>query len=137
MTDDGPDGDFEAFLDAVDAGRGYYLRCPRDHGSLPPRRVCPECGERSLTKRPLPDHGTVTATTRIEVAPPAFAPEAPYLVCIADFGPVRITGRVPTADVDVGATVRLAVAGGDDRIDSHLLFEPIERPPDDATGTTE
>ena len=46
MTDAARDGAYDDFLDAIEAGEGYYLECENGHGWLPPRRVCPECGSR-------------------------------------------------------------------------------------------
>lgn len=127
MTDERPrDEGYDDLLDAVAAGEGYYLACSSGHGSLPPRRACPVCGERDLTERPLPETGTVVTFTVVHVPTPAFEGEAPYVTAIAEFGPVRLTGLVVGVDPDVvetGATVRPGVREvGEGR--RRLVFEP-------------
>ncbi|MGM0449124.1 MAG: Zn-ribbon domain-containing OB-fold protein, partial [Methanobacteriota archaeon] len=44
--------DYTDWLDALAAGNGFALVCPDGHGSLPPRRVCPECGAVDLSREP-------------------------------------------------------------------------------------
>ncbi len=80
------------WLDALDDGEGYSLVCPDGHGSLPPRRVCPDCGSTSLSREPLDDEGTVETFSVVHVPSPGFSADAPYINAIADFGPVRLTG---------------------------------------------
>jgi len=86
------DAGYDDLLDAIEADEPYYLACPADHGSLPPRRVCPDCGATDLEERPLPEDGTVVTHTVVRVAAPAFEGDVPYVTAIADFGPVRLTG---------------------------------------------
>lgn len=120
------DGGYDEFLDALADGEGYYCECPNGHGSLPPRRVCPECGERTLHREPLPDQGTVVTYTIVQVPTPQFEDDAPYATVIATFGPVRLTGIVrdvtSVADLDVDATVKPGVA---ETVDGtrRLIFE--------------
>lgn len=118
---------YDDLLDAVDDGRGYYLACTEGHGSLPPRRVCPECGDDTLTEEPLSETGTVETFTQVHVPGPRFAGETP-VVAIADFGPVRLTGRMRAgaADVEVGARVSPTVATSPTG-ERHLAFELAER----------
>jgi len=105
--DDVRDAGFDDFLDALAAGDGYYLACGEGHGSLPPRRACPQCGDRDLEETPLPDTGTVDSCSTVHVATPAFVDDAPYVVAVVDFGAVRLTGQVRAdpADVEIGAEV--------------------------------
>jgi uncharacterized OB-fold protein len=109
------DDGYDDLLDALDAGEGYYLACPSGHGSLPPQAVCPTCGDDDLSTTPLPDAGTVVTFTEIAVPAPAFAGQTPVVV-IADFGSVRLTGRL-VGDPDalaVGAQVVPTVATSPD-----------------------
>lgn len=102
------DAGYDDLLDAIRAGEGYYLACPEGHGSLPPRRVCPVCGEADLSAAPLPAEGSVHTYTVVHVPAPQFEGKAPYVTAIAEFGPVRLTGLVVDADpedVAVGSTV--------------------------------
>jgi hypothetical protein len=124
MTTELRDAGYDDLLDAVADGRGYFLACADGHGSLPPRRVCPECGDSSLTEEPLPATGTVCTYTEVRVPTPRFSGETP-VVAIADFGAVRLTGRLRASVDDVAVGLRVvptvAVSPTGER---HLSFEP-------------
>lgn len=125
MSDDVRDAGYDEFLDALADGDGYYLECPNGHGSLPPRRVCPHCGARELTETPLPETGTVESASKIHVPTPSFADDAPYVVAVTDFGPVRLTGQVRGVDdVDSGLEVEADVGETATEGERLLLFEP-------------
>jgi uncharacterized OB-fold protein len=121
MTDSG----FDEWLDAVDDGEGYYLRCPKGHGSLPPRHVCPDCGAADLDRTPLPATGTIETYTVCYVGGPEFEDETPYATAIAEFGDVRLTGivrGVDPEDVAVGAPVEARVGTNQETGDDHLTL---------------
>jgi uncharacterized OB-fold protein len=117
------DAGYDDWLDGLAAGEAHYLACPAGHGSLPPRRTCPVCGDTDLTERALPASGTVESYTVVHVPTPEFEGQAPYTSAVADFGPVRLTGLVrgenegagegdgidATPPVEVGTTVAAAV----------------------------
>ena len=106
------DDGFDDWLDALEAAEAFYLECPEGHGSLPPRRVCPERGTDDLAEASLPDVGELVTYTITHVPTPAFEADAPYATAIVDFGPVRVTGRVldvPVDDVEPGLTVEAVV----------------------------
>jgi len=98
MTETTRNGEYDDWLDSVEDGKAYYVRCDEGHGWLPPRRVCPSCGSRDLSEEPLPDSGEIATHTTITVATPQFEDDAPYVTAIADFGPVSITGLVRGVD---------------------------------------
>lgn len=100
MTDRVRDDGYDDFLEALEAGSGYYLACEEGHGSLPPRRVCPHCGDRELTEEPIPETGEVVANTTIHVPTPRFIDDAPYVTAVVDFGAVQLTGQVVGVDPD-------------------------------------
>jgi len=100
MTEQARDGEYDDWLDAIEAGKGYYIECPDGHGSLPPRRVCPQCGDRDIDERPIPDAGEILTHTTISVPTPQFADDVPYVTAIAEFGSVRVTGIVRGVDPD-------------------------------------
>ena len=127
MTDAARDGAYDDFLDAIEAGEGYYLECENGHGWLPPRRVCPECGSRELAETPLPEAGEVRTYTTVAVATPQFSEDAPYVTAIAAFGPVRVTGIVRGTDpegVEMGMPVGIAVGERGTTGDRLLVFRP-------------
>jgi len=105
---------YDEWLDALADGEGYALVCPDGHGSLPPRRVCSECGSTALGEEPLAETGTIETYSVVHVAGPRFAADTPYMNAIADFGPVRLTGVLrgvePASDaVAVGDRVSAGV----------------------------
>lgn len=120
------DAGFDEFVDALADGDGYYVECANDHGSLPPRRVCPDCGSTDLADAPLPEVGEVATYTKVHVPAPSFADDAPYVTAVVDFGPVRLTGHVlaPVEDVEIGQEVSVAVGETETRGDPLLVFEP-------------
>ncbi|TKX82192.1 Zn-ribbon domain-containing OB-fold protein [Halorubrum sp. SD626R] len=108
------DADHDEWLDALAAGEGYALVCPDGHGSLPPRRICPECGSASLSREPLGDTGRVETFSVVHVPSPRFADDAPYVTAVVDLGPVRTTGVLrgvePAGDaIEVGLSVAVGV----------------------------
>lgn len=122
----GNDG-YDDFLESIADGEPYYLECSAGHGSLPPRRACPECGDRELSEEPLPAGGALESYTRIEVPPPRFADEAPYTTAVVDFGPVSVTGQLRGLaydDIEPGLPVELAVDDAVTTGDPVIIFEP-------------
>lgn len=103
---------YDGFLEGVADGEATYRECSNGHGSLPPRRACPRCGDTELSDAPLPDTGTVETYTEVHVTTPQLEADAPYLTAVARFGPVRVTGFLRGIDPDevsVGTQVRLTV----------------------------
>lgn len=127
MSEDVRDAGYDDWLDAVDAGEGYYLVCDEGHTSLPPRSVCPECGRTELTEADLPEVGEVETTTNVTVATPSFGDDAPYVTAVADFGPVRLTGVMPDTpydEIDPGFEVVASVGRRETNGERMLVFEP-------------
>jgi len=123
---------YDEWLAALGSGEGYALVCPEGHGSLPPRRVCPECGSTSLSEESLPAVGTVATATIVHVPPPRFADDAPYVTAIARFGPVRLTGVLRgVAPEDGGQLVGRSVESGVGEREtdggSVVVFRPAEK----------
>ena len=108
-ADDAPprEGSYDEWLAALADG-GFNIECSNGHGSLPPRRVCPVCGDTHLEQRDLPETGAVATYSEVHVATPAFEDDAPYVTAVVDFGPVRLTGVLPGVsddEVEIGDTV--------------------------------
>ena len=117
----------DEWLDALESGDGYYLRCSNGHGSLPPRRVCPHCGDDGLVQAPLPESGEVETFTVTQIASPSFADDAPYATAIVSFGEVKLTGQmrdVDLDDVDVGMVVAPGVDLTATRGERVVVFRP-------------
>ncbi|WP_276271540.1 Zn-ribbon domain-containing OB-fold protein [Haloarcula litorea] len=127
MTESARDGEYDDWLDAIADGGGYYLECGNGHGWLPPRRVCPKCGDRDLAEEPLPDGGEIASHTTITVPTPQFEDDAPYVTAVVDFGPVSATGMVrgvDPEDVAIGSVVGVEVGERETTGDRAVVFRP-------------
>lgn len=130
MSDSGQDepvrdSGYDDLLDAIEEGEGYYLECPDGHGSLPPRRLCPECGDPELTEEPLPESGEIDTYTVTHVPTPDFGDDAPYALAVVNFGPVRLTGQLQGVDTDAvetGQVVGVDVANSETTGQRLLVF---------------
>ncbi len=125
---DARDAGYDDFLDAVEAGEPYYLESPSGNGWLPPREVDPETGERELVEKDLPETGEILTYTITNVAGPSFADDTPYVVAVAEFGPVNVTGQVRGVDhdeVDIGDEVALGVGRNETEDERVVVFEPV------------
>ncbi|WP_436935058.1 Zn-ribbon domain-containing OB-fold protein [Halovenus marina] len=123
---DARDAGYDDFLDAVEEGDPFYLQGDGD-GWLPPREFDPETGERGLSQEPLPETGEILTCTTTYVASPDFVDDAPFVVAVADFGPVQMTGQVrgvDPEDVEIGDEVTPAVDETETTGDRLLVFDP-------------
>lgn len=115
------------FCEAIEADDPFYLACPDGHGSVPPRRTCPQCGAELLSAQPLPETGHVQASTVVHVATSTFADNVPYVTAIADFGAVSLTGIIieTSSDaVDHGMAVTVSIERAEERQHPTLVFKP-------------
>ncbi|OLZ39297.1 nucleic acid-binding protein [Natrinema saccharevitans] len=122
-------GEYDAFLEALAAGEGYYRTCENDHGLLPPRRACPHCGDRNLTERDLPSAGDIVTHTTVSVPTPQFEDDAPYVTAVVDFDGVRLTGIVRGIDpeaVEIGDRVTATVESTETDGERTIVFRPAE-----------
>ncbi|MEF8784546.1 MAG: OB-fold domain-containing protein [Haloarculaceae archaeon] len=121
------DAGYDDWLDAAEDGEPYYLESPSGNGWLPPREVDPETGERGLEEKPLPETGEILTMTTTNVAGPSFADDAPFVVAVVQFGPVRVTGQVHGMDhdeVEIGQEVTLSVGENETEGERLIVFEP-------------
>ncbi|TMT81596.1 nucleic acid-binding protein [Haloterrigena sp. H1] len=122
-------GKYDAFLNALADGEGYYLTCENEHGLLPPRRACPHCGDRDLAVRDLPESGEIVTHTTVFVPTPQFEDDAPYVTAVADFGGVRLTGimrDINQNDVEIGDCVTATVESNETADERTIVFRPTE-----------
>lgn len=128
MSDEPRDDGYDDFLDAVEEGDPYYLEGSDGAGWLPPRLRDPRTGERGLTEEEMPDTGEIVTMTTTYVATPDFADDAPFVVAIADFGPLQLTGQVRGVDpddVDIGDEVELDVGRTETADERLVTFHPV------------
>ena len=111
MSDDIQNDGYDQALEAIGSGEPYALECPNGHQSMPPRRVCPECGERELEEIDVPTSGELRTYNVTHVPTPDFADDVPFVLGIAEFGDVRLTGRVQAdaEEVEIGMPVELGL----------------------------
>lgn len=118
----------ERWCDATSQGEPYCLTCPDGHPTLPPRRVCPECGSETLEQTQIPTEGTVQTWSTVHVAGTESKGETPYVVALARFDAVTITGRVvgeTDATFGIGSTVELQTGNSVDGSAQHVQFVPV------------
>jgi len=124
---DSREAGYDDFLDAVEAGDPYYLESASGNGWLPPREFDPQTGERDLERKDLPETGEILTCTITNVSGPSFADDTPYVVAVADFGPVNVTGQVRGMnhdDVEIGQAVTLSVGRNETADERVIVFEP-------------
>lgn len=99
------------FFEQVRKGRLTAIRCSRCATlAIPPRDVCPGCGQREWEPVPLDGIGTITSFTVIRVPPRGQPAETPYAVALVRLREgVSLQGRIvdiPVHALTVGQTVR-------------------------------
>lgn len=127
MSDEPRDEGYDDFLDAVEEGQPYYLESASGNGWLPPRTIDPESGETAFTEKDLPEQGEILTYSEAYVATPDFLDDTPFIVAIAEFGPVRITGQlrnVELDDVEIGQRVTIDVDRTETTGDRVVVFRP-------------
>jgi uncharacterized OB-fold protein len=126
---DARDAGYDDFLDAVEDGDPYYLESPDGEAYLPPTERDPATGSTALTEQSLPDTGEILTHTTTNVATPQFADDAPFVVALASFGPVTLTGQLRDIDpaaAEIGQSVELGVERSETRDERVLVFRASE-----------
>ncbi|MEK7701967.1 MAG: Zn-ribbon domain-containing OB-fold protein [candidate division NC10 bacterium] len=108
------------FFERARAGQLTGVRCGKcGELAIPPRELCPACGERAWEPVPLAGEGTIASFTVIRVAPRAWAADAPYAVAVVRLNEgVSLLGRIvdiPLEKLAVGLPVRFRPLVRDDR----------------------
>ena len=120
---------YDDWLDALEAGDGYYLR--GEGGATVPPAVT---GGDDLECEPLPETGSIESKTVIRVPHPDFGADAPYAIAIVDFGPVTLTGQVTgidPEDVETGLAVEATVLECDSSGKRFVAFCPAHEVSDE------
>ncbi len=99
------------FFERAREGQLTGVRCAKcGELAIPPRELCPACGERAWEPVPLAGEGTIASFTVIRVAPRAYEADAPYAVAVVKLKEgVSLLGRVvdiPLEKLAIGLPVR-------------------------------
>ena len=99
------------FFERAREGQLTGVRCGKcGELAIPPKELCPACGERAWQPVPLAGEGTIASFTVIRVAPRAFAADAPYAIAVVKLKEgVSLLGRivdVPLEKLAIGLPVR-------------------------------
>ena len=108
------------FFERARAGQLTGVRCEKcGELAIPPKELCPACGERAWQPVPLAGEGTIASFTVIRVAPRAYAADVPYAIAAVKLKEgVSLLGRVvdiPLEKLAVGLPVRFRPLVKDDQ----------------------
>lgn len=106
MSDDAAPVTYDDWCDALQDGTVLGVACDEcGWTSATPKRVCTECGGRSLSGTTLPGEGVVHSETTIAVGPAGV--ESPYRVGVVDLCEARLLARLE-GEVEIGSSVTFA-----------------------------
>ncbi|MBI4254855.1 MAG: Zn-ribbon domain-containing OB-fold protein [Candidatus Rokubacteria bacterium] len=99
------------FFERAREGQLTGVRCGKcGELAIPPKELCPACGERAWQPVPLAGEGTIASFTVIRVAPRAYAADVPYAIAAVKLKEgVSLLGRIvdiPLEKLAVGLPVR-------------------------------
>lgn len=99
------------FFERAREGQLTGVRCEKcGELAIPPKELCPACGERAWQPVPLVGEGAIASFTVIRVAPRAFAADVPYAVAVVKLNEgVSLLGRIvdiPLEKLAIGLPVR-------------------------------
>jgi uncharacterized OB-fold protein len=99
------------FFERAREGQLTGVRCGKcGELAIPPKELCPACGERAWQPVPLAGEGTIASFTVIRVAPRAYAADVPYAIAAVKLKEgVSLLGRIvdiPFEKLAIGLPVR-------------------------------
>lgn len=99
------------FFERAREGQLTGVRCEKcGELAIPPKELCPACGERAWQPVPLAGEGTIASFTVIRVAPRAYAADVPYAIAAVKLKEgVSLLGRIediPLEKLAIGLPVR-------------------------------
>lgn len=101
----------QTFFERARGGTLTGIRCGRCGAlAIPPKELCPECGQRAWSPVALSGDGAIASFTVIRVAPRGHAGDAPYAIAAVRLAEgVSVLGRVVDIPLDrlaIGLKVR-------------------------------
>ncbi len=108
------------FFERAREGQLTGVRCEKcGELAIPPKELCPACGERAWQPVPLAGEGTIASFTVIRVAPRAYAADVPYAIAAVKLKEgVSLLGRIvdiPFEKLAIGLPVRFRPLVKDDQ----------------------
>ena len=98
------------FADKLAAGEISATRCTGcGRVYFPPRADCAGCLSGQMEWVKIPEKGKLVSYTRVQYAPAGFEADAPYTLALADFGAVKVFGRLGGAGEESVIKVGLEV----------------------------
>lgn len=102
------------FVDHLDKGELAYTKCRTcSEAYFPPRADCANCLGEDMEWTPIKGNGTIKTFTHTMYAPTGFEADAPYTIVVAEFGEIKVLGRmnksVPVDSLSVGMPVQVKV----------------------------
>ncbi len=99
------------FFERAREGQLTGVRCGKcGELAIPPKELCPACGERAWQPVPLAGEGTIASFTVIRIAPRAYAADVPYAIAAVKLKEgVSLLGRIvdiPFEKLAIGLPVR-------------------------------
>ena len=101
----------QAFFERAREGKLTGIKCGGCGAlAIPPRELCPECGQRRWSAVPLSGDGEIASFTVIRIAPRGHAGDAPYAIAAVRLVEgVSVLGRIvdiPFDGLAIGRKVR-------------------------------
>ena len=108
------------FFERAREGQLTGVRCGKcGELAIPPKELCPACGERAWQPVPLAGEGTIASFTVIRIAPRAYAADVPYAIAAVKLKEgVSLLGRIvdiPFEKLAIGLPVRFRPLVKDDQ----------------------
>ncbi|MCE5283041.1 MAG: Zn-ribbon domain-containing OB-fold protein [Deltaproteobacteria bacterium] len=103
-----------AFIDHLQQGKVMGTRCKTcGKGFFPPRADCCKSLDSDMEWVEVTGAGTLLTYSTLSYAPTGFGQDLPYTIAVADFGSVRMFGRlhrsIPAEDILIGMPLKLTV----------------------------
>jgi uncharacterized OB-fold protein len=100
------------FVGYLEKGKVMATRCRRcGTNYFPPRMDCPKCVGSDVEWFEIKGNGRLVTYTVVNYGPTGFEEDAPYTLAIADFGGVRVFGRlskgIKESDIKPGTELKV------------------------------